>query len=195
MDSPMQASVTLSGTFAVDTDTFTSSPPVDPSVYIFSDAIKQAMESFAAAHQWSMAHMAEKNAAALVAAVNKISETLTSLPPSSAHAKLVAEKHIVCPPAQAHTSTVASDRIDFCQADATGINLPRGAHTALSVATIVAPGNSGCYSSHTEGSEKSRGLPDDDSVSLLASDTEFDAPQPKDPSTVASSSGNKQVVL
>ena len=91
------------------------------------------------------------------------------------------------PPAQAHTSMVASDRIDFCRADATRINLPRGAHTALSVATTVAPGNSGCCSSHTEGSEKSRGLPDDDSVSLLASDTEFDAPQPKDPSTVASS--------
>ena len=174
MDSPKQDSETLSGTIAVDTATFASSPPVDPSVYIFLDAIKQAMESFAAAHQWSMAHMAEKNAAALVAAVDKISETLTSLPPYSAHTKLVAEKHIVYPPAQAHTFTVASDRIDFCRADATGINLPMGAHTALLVATIVAPGNSGCYSSHTEGSEKSRGLPDDDSVSLLASDTEFD---------------------
>ena len=100
---------------------------------------------------------------------------------------MVAEKHIVYPPAQAHTSTVASDRIDFCHADATGINLPRGAHTVLPVATIVAPGNSGCYSSHTEVSEKSRGLPDEDSVSLFASDTEFDSPQPKDPSTVASS--------
>ena len=131
--------------------------------------------------------MAAKNASALVAAVHKISETLTSLPPSSAHTKLVAEKNIVYPTAQAHTSTVASGRIDFCHADATGINLPRGADTALSVATIVAPGNSGCYSSHNEGSEKSRGLPDDDSVSLIASDTEFDYPQPKDPSTVASS--------
>ena len=124
---------------------------------------------------------------ALVAAVDKISATLTSLPPSSAHTKLVAEKNIVYPPAPAHTSTVASNRIDFCRADATGINLPRGAHTALSVATIVDPGNSGCYSSPTEGSEKSRGLPDDDSVSLIASDTEFDYPQPNDPSTVASS--------
>ena len=192
MDSPKQDSETLSGrTIAVDTDTFASSPPADPLVYIFSDAIKQMMESFAAAHQRGTAHMAEKNAAALGAAVEKISETLTSLPPSSAHTKLVAEKHIVYPPAQAHTSTVASDRIDFCRADATGINLPRGgggggAHTALSVATIVAPGNSGCYPSHTEGSEKSRGLPDNDSVSRLASDTEFDYPQPKDPSTVAS---------
>ena len=52
--------------------------------------------------------MAEENAAALVAAVDKISESLTSLPPSSAHTKLVAEKHIVHPPAQAYTSTVAS---------------------------------------------------------------------------------------
>ena len=61
MDSSKQASVPLSGTFVVDTDTF-------------------AMESFAAAHQQSMAHMAEKNAAALIAAVDKISETVTSLP-------------------------------------------------------------------------------------------------------------------
>ena len=65
MDSPKKDSETLRGTNAVDTDTFASCPPVDPSVYIFSDAIKQAMESFATAHQQSMAHMAEKNAAAL----------------------------------------------------------------------------------------------------------------------------------
>ena len=68
MDTPKQDLETLHGTIAVDTDTFASSPPVDPLVYIFSDAIKQAMESFAAAHQRSMVHMA-----ALVAAVDKIS--------------------------------------------------------------------------------------------------------------------------
>ena len=68
---------------------------------------------------------------------------------------------------------------------ATGINLQRGAHTALSLATIVSPGNSGCYSSQAEGSEKSRQLRDDDAVSLIASDTKFDYPQPEYPSSVA----------
>ena len=49
-----------------------------PSVYIFSDAIKQAMEGFAVAHRDSMAAMAEKNSEALAAAVGRIAETLTS---------------------------------------------------------------------------------------------------------------------
>ena len=53
-----------------------TTPPVDPSVCIFSNAIKQAMEGFAVAHRDSMAAMAEKNSEALAAAVGR--ETLTS---------------------------------------------------------------------------------------------------------------------
>ena len=52
-----------------------TSPSVDPSVYIFSDAIKRAMESFADAHRQSMA--ADTNAATLEAAVDRIAQTMT----------------------------------------------------------------------------------------------------------------------
>ena len=71
-----------------------------------------------------------------------------------------------------------------------------GAHTDLSVATIVASGHSGCYSSPIASAEKSGYLPpDDDALSLVASDTELaldHSPRKghvptSDPSTVASS--------
>ena len=109
MDSPNKESENLRETNAVDTDAFASSPSVDLSAYIFSDAIKHAMESFTTAHQWSMAHMAEENATALVAAVDTISETLASrggytsvvvpsLPPSSAHNQIgYREKSYISP--------------------------------------------------------------------------------------------------
>ena len=91
---------------------------VNPSVYIFSDAIKQVMGTFAAAHQQSMADMADKNASALAAAVYRISATFSgghtsqevlppSLPSPSAHTTLVAENREAHPTAQAHTSEVA----------------------------------------------------------------------------------------
>ena len=66
----------------------------------------------------------------------------------------------------------------------------RGAHTGLSVATIAASGDSRCYSPPHFTIEKSAGsLHDDDALSLVASDTEFqgEQPTPLDPSTVASS--------
>ena len=182
---------------------------VNPSVYIFSDAIKQAMGTFAAAHQQSMADMADKNASALAAAVDRISATLSSqgghtsqevpppsLPSTSAHTTLVAENREAYPTAQAHASEVALNSIHFCCANVTGIETRQGAHTAPSVATIAASGNSGCYSSPLSCTEKSRGLPhDDDAVSLIASDTELDSLQASgvlatpslDPSTAASS--------
>ena len=47
-------------------------------IYIFSDAIKQVMGTFAAAHQQSMADRTDKNASALAAAVDRISTTLSS---------------------------------------------------------------------------------------------------------------------
>ena len=110
------------------------SSPVDPSVYIFSDAIKRAMESFADAHLQNMAAMADTNAAALAAAVDRIAQTMTprvghtsSEVPShgispfpSAHAFSAAEKGTVSPSAQAHTSQVASEDIHFCRAGSTG---------------------------------------------------------------------------
>ena len=110
---------------------------VNPSVYIFSDAIKQAMGTFAAAHQQSMAAMANKNASALAAAVNSISATLSSWgghtsqevpPPSlpSAHTTLVAENREAYPTAQAHASEVASNRIHFCCAGVTEIETRSG---------------------------------------------------------------------
>ena len=95
------------------------------------------MGTFAAAHQQSMADMADmadKNASALAAAVDRISATLSSQgghtsqevpPPSllspSAHTTLVAENWEAYPTAQAHASEVASNRIHFCRASVTGI--------------------------------------------------------------------------
>ena len=83
---------------------------VNPSVYIFSDAIKQVIGTFAAAHQQSMADMADKNASALAAAVDRILATLSSwgrhtsqkvpppsLPSPSAHTTLVAENREAYP--------------------------------------------------------------------------------------------------
>ena len=185
-------------------DTIGSLSSVNPSVNIFSDAIKQAMGTFAAAHQQSMADMVDKNASALAAAADRISATLSSrdrhtsqvVPPYS-HLHLQIPlwlqkmgKHI---PLHRHAST----RIHFCCAGVTGIETRRGAHTAPSVATIAASRNSGCYSSPLSCTEKSRGLPhdDDDAVSLVASDTELDSPHASgvlatpslDASTVASS--------
>ena len=113
-----------------------TSPSADPSVYIFSDAIKGAMESFADAHHQSMAAMADTNAAA----VKRIARTMTpcvghtsSEVPShgisrspSAHAFSAAEKGTVSPSAQAHTSPVASEVIHFCRAGSTGKRKRRG---------------------------------------------------------------------
>ena len=72
--------------------------------------------------------------------------------------------------------------------------IAKGAHTDLSVATIVASGNSGCYFSPNSYAEKSGCLPNDNVLSLFASDTEL-APDPSPrqeintskPSAVASS--------
>ena len=83
---------------------------VNPSVYIFSDAIKQAMGTFAAVHQQSMTEMADKNASALADDVDRISATLSSrgghtsqevpppsLPSPSAHTISVAENREAYP--------------------------------------------------------------------------------------------------
>ena len=132
-----------------------SSPCVDPSVFIFSDAITQAMASFAEAHTQSMAAMADRNSEALATAVEKITATLlsreghispevpspVSSPSPSAHTFLVADKGAASPPARAHTSQVAS--VDFCLAAPLRLRKRKGAHTDLSVATIVASGHSG----------------------------------------------------
>ena len=129
-----------------------SVPLVNPLVHIFSDAIKQAMGTFVAAHQQSMADMADKNASALAAAVDIISATLSSLgghtsqevpPPSlpspSAHTTFVAENREAYPTIQA----LEQNLLLLC-----GCHWDRdqeGAHTALSVASIAASGNSGCW--------------------------------------------------
>ena len=97
-----------------------TSPSVNPSVYIFSDAIKRAMESIAA--------IADTNAAALAAAVDRIALTMTprvghtsskflhvAFPRPLLHMPFpAAEKGTVSPSAQAHTSQVASEDIHFC---------------------------------------------------------------------------------
>ena len=181
-----------------------TSRTVDPSVYIFSDAIKRAMESFADAHRQSMAAMADTNAAALEAAVDRIAQTMTPRvghtssevpshgisPSPSAHAFSAAEKGTVSPSAQAHTSQVASEDIHFCCAGSTGKRKRRGAHTAISVATIATSGNTGHYSPSHLDAEKSGRFVDDDALSLVASDNELEMDQPTtspDPSNVASS--------
>ena len=91
---------------------YSSSPSINPPVYIFTDAIKQAMGSFAEAHQQSMVAMAARNSEALASAVEKITAILTSCdgqyfsgssytrfsPSPSAHNVLVAENGTVYPP-------------------------------------------------------------------------------------------------
>ena len=53
-----------------------TTPSADPSVYIFSDVIKQAMEGFVVAHRDSMAAIAEKNSEALTSRVGHPSQEL-----------------------------------------------------------------------------------------------------------------------
>ena len=97
------------------------------------------MGTFAAAHQQGMADMADKNASAIAAAVDRISATLSSrgrrtsqevpppyLPSPPAHTTLVAENREAYPTAQAHASEVASNIIHFCCAGVTGIETRRG---------------------------------------------------------------------
>ena len=143
--------------------------------------------------------MTEKNSIALTAAVKKISKTLASrggrtsaeVPPyscppfPSGHNNLVCGKGDGYPSVQAHTTQVDSNSIHFCHADRVGIQQWRVSHTDLSVAIIVAPGNSGCYSSLTSYTEKSGWLPDN-AVSLVVSDADLETTV-VDPSTVASS--------
>ena len=150
-----------------------------------------------------MAAMANRNSEALATAVEKITATLISReghtspevpsPSPSAHNFLVADKGAASPPAWAHTSQLAS--VDFWHAAPLRLRKRRGAHTDLLVATIVASGHSGCYSSPIASAEKSGYLPPDDDASLVASDTELaldHSPHKghvptSDPSTVASS--------
>ena len=71
-----------------------TSPSVDPSVYIFSNAIKQAMESFADAHPQSMAAMADTNAhpqsMAAVADTNAHPQSMAAMADTNAHPQSMA---------------------------------------------------------------------------------------------------------
>ena len=181
------------------------SPFVDPSVYIFSDAIKRAMESFADAHRQSMAAMADTNAAALAAAVDRIAQTMT---PRVGHTYSEVLSHGIPRPLLHMPFRLQKKGRFLPQHRHIPLRLPRristsvvlvllgngneggGAHTAISVATTATSGNTGRYSPSHSDAEKSGRFLDDDAFSLVASDNELEMDPPitsPDPSTVASS--------
>ena len=101
---------------------------------VATDVIKQAMASFAEAHQQSMEAMAERNLEALVPAVERITPTLAFC---DGHTSPEVPSHGFSPYSLCTYLFGCRKRASL---------LRKGAHTDLSVATIVTSGNSGCYS-------------------------------------------------